>query len=226
MERLGARFKEDGYAVLPDVLSDGELGELSRRAVSIDADGVGTRRLLEQPWCVAAARALRSKSCMTGILQADAVAVQCTYFDKSANHNWLVALHQDLSIPVSTRVSDPSCTRWSEKEGTLFVQPPVDVLEQLVAIRVHLDDNTPSNGPLRVVPGSHRSGRVSPEQAQLHRLRLGERECLSAAGSVVAMRPLILHASSKASEPAKRRVFHFVFGPLALPGGLGWKHAV
>jgi ectoine hydroxylase-related dioxygenase (phytanoyl-CoA dioxygenase family) len=221
-----ARFEEDGYALLPGVLGDGELSDLARCIEGIDDSGPGTRRLLGQQWCMEAACSLRRNPHLKDIVQDQAVAVQCTYFDKSATHNWLVALHQDLSIPVRARVSDPSCTGWSEKEDTLFVQPPVEVLEQLVAIRVHLDDNTSSNGPLRVVPGSHRQGRLSPEQAQLHRLRQGERECVAPAGSVVALRPLILHASSKAAEPAPRRVLHFVFGPSVLPCGLGWKHAV
>src|SRR4051812_114307 len=52
-----------------------------------------------------------------GVLPRGAVAVQCTLFDKSADKNWLVALHQDLSIPVPERVTHPDCSGWSEKEG-------------------------------------------------------------------------------------------------------------
>ena len=66
---------------------------------------------------------------------ADAVAVQCTYFEKSADRNWLVPIHQDLAIPVARRVEHPALRGWSHKEGSLFVQPPADVLAQLVAVR-------------------------------------------------------------------------------------------
>jgi len=55
------------------------------------------------------------------------VAVQCTLFDKSADKNWLVALHQDLSIPVHQRILHPECSGWSEKEGVVYAQPPVRV---------------------------------------------------------------------------------------------------
>jgi ectoine hydroxylase-related dioxygenase (phytanoyl-CoA dioxygenase family) len=82
---------------------------------------------------------------------------KCTLFTKSPDKNWLFTLHQDLSIPVAERVGSSRCTGWSEKEGDLFVQPPITVLEQLVAIRLHLDDCDEQNGALRGVPGSHRT---------------------------------------------------------------------
>jgi hypothetical protein len=40
------------------------------------------------------------------------------------------------------------------------------------------------------------------------------------------MRPLLLHASSKASGSSLRRVLHFLFGPRDLPHGLRWQHAI
>ena len=52
-------------------------------------------------------------------------------------------VHQDLSIPVREKVPHPALSGWSLKQGTCFVQPPLDVLQQLVAVRVHLDGGTP-----------------------------------------------------------------------------------
>jgi ectoine hydroxylase-related dioxygenase (phytanoyl-CoA dioxygenase family) len=148
--------------------------------------------------------------------------VQCTLFEKSADRNWLVPYHQDLMIPVKQRVDDDRLTGWSEKEGTLYVQPPREVLESLVALRVHIDDCGPTQGPLRVVPGSHRFGVLSNEQAATLRETHGEHACTVERSGIVAMKPLVLHASSKASEPNRRRVLHILFGPAALPYGLEW----
>lgn len=39
------------------------------------------------------------------------------------------------------------------------------------------------------------------------------------------MRPLLLHASSKATGRSRRRVLHFVYGPAQLPSGLRWHEA-
>jgi ectoine hydroxylase-related dioxygenase (phytanoyl-CoA dioxygenase family) len=152
--------------------------------------------------------------------------VQCTLFDKSPRANWLVALHQDLSIPVRDRVPHPDLLGWSRKEGMLYVQPPASLLEALVAVRVHLDESTADRGPLRVVPGSHRDGRFTETDASARRAELGETECLVGRGGVLLMRPLLLHASSKASRPSRRRVLHFLFGPAGLPYGLRWHDAV
>jgi hypothetical protein len=44
-----------------------------------------------------------------------------------------------------------------------------------------------------------------------------------ARGGVMVMRPLLLHASSKASVDLPRRVLHFVFGPSRPAKGLSWR---
>jgi ectoine hydroxylase-related dioxygenase (phytanoyl-CoA dioxygenase family) len=131
-----------------------------------------------------------------------------------------------LSIPVRERITHPACTGWSEKEGVCFVQPPLSVLQSLVAIRVHLDECGPAAGPLRVVPGSHRHGRLSESEGQHLRQVNGEFQCFAKRGDALLMRPLLLHASSRATEAVRRRVLHFVFGPAELPHGLGWNDAV
>jgi ectoine hydroxylase-related dioxygenase (phytanoyl-CoA dioxygenase family) len=154
------------------------------------------------------------------------VAVQCTAFDKSPTKNWLVSLHQDLGIAVKHRVESTECSGWSEKEGQVYVQPPVRVLEYLVAVRVHLDECPTESGALRVVAGSHAFGRLDLAQVVELRTERGETVVPVARGGVLLMRPLLLHASSKAVEPNRRRVLHFVFGPPRLPLGLEWQWAV
>lgn len=152
--------------------------------------------------------------------------MQCALFSKSPEANWLAALHQDLSIPVSARVSSPECAGWSEKEGEIFVQPPLAVLESLLAVRVHLDPCPSDAGALRVVPGSHRSGRLGGVEAAKMRAAQGETVVSVAQGAALLMRPLLLHGSSKAAQDTTRRVLHFVFGPRELPCGLQWAFAV
>ena len=94
----------------------------------------------------------------------------------------------------------------------------------MIAIRVHLDPCKDDDGPLRVVPGSHLRGLIGPEEAV--RARAAEVACLTEQGDALVMRPLLLHASSKATGTSLRRVLHFRFGPPVLPYGLRWRHAV
>jgi hypothetical protein len=215
-----------GYAIAPRVVQSREVSTVARAIDRLGLRGAGTRNLLAQPWCRALVQRVRTRLTSGNVLPLSAVAVQCTLFDKTPNRNWLVALHQDLSIPVRARVDHPSLGAWSKKEGAHFVQPPVEVLERLIAVRVHIDDCGIENGPLKVVPGSHTAGRLDPSAAIELRAAFGETPCLAKSGDAVIMRPLLLHASSKAQAPSRRRVVHILFGPPALPHGLEWEHAV
>lgn len=225
------QLAEQGFATVHPVLTASECDALAAGlakglAISASASG-GTRRLLQQDWCRALAGRLHQHPALAPLLAPTRVAVQCTYFEKSVDRNWLVPVHQDLSIPVAHRVADhPDLGPWSEKEGTLFVQPPVAVLERLIAVRVHLDACTAADGPLRVIPGSHHLGRLGAEAVAALRQTRPEEVCTVPRGGAMLMRPLLIHASSKSTGTSRRRVLHFLFGPASLPLGLVWQDAV
>jgi ectoine hydroxylase-related dioxygenase (phytanoyl-CoA dioxygenase family) len=219
-------FEENGFVVTAPLFDPEECDAIARNVTTVNFENAGTRNLLTFPWCVSLVRLIRSHPAVAPLLPGSAVASQCTLFEKSVDRNWLVSLHQDLSIPVAGKVEHPDIAGWSVKEGTVFAQPPTSLLAGLVAVRLHLDDCGSDDGPLRVVPGSHRSGRLDCEVAIAKRQQLGEMICAAPRGSAVLMRPLLLHASSKSSSGNRRRVLHFLFGPSSLPFGLKWGHAV
>jgi hypothetical protein len=86
----------------------------------------------------------------------DAFAVPATLFDKTADANWLVPWHQDLTICVKKKVDVPGYGPWTIKAGVPHVQPPVAILDRRLAVRIHLDNCSERNGALRVLPGTHR----------------------------------------------------------------------
>jgi hypothetical protein len=220
---MTGRFEEDGFAVLPVLLRE---AQIERVAASLARRTQGAaRELLGEPWCVDLARRLQADPRLAGAIPAAYLAVQCTAFEKSVDHNWLVPVHQDVAIPVAGRVDDAALSGWSNKAGTWFVQPPPDVLAQLVALRLHIDDCGPDDGPLNVVAGSHRQGRLDDAAAIALRDAIGTVACPVPRGGAMLMRPLLLHASSKATGSSRRRVLHFLFGPPHLPLGLAWAHA-
>lgn len=220
-----SRFDSDGFAIIDNIFAPAQCIELAS-CIEIGAGAGGTRTLLKQAWCRDLVMRLRGHPALSAIIAPDHVAVQCTYFEKSADRNWLVPLHQDLSIPVASRVDQPGLSGWSEKEGVLFVRAPADTLVRMVALRVHLDPCGADDGPLRAVPGSHRHGVLTDTRAHEMRAEFGEEVCLAVQGAVLAMRPLLLHASSKGSGSSRRRVLHVLFGPRQLPYGLDWDVAV
>jgi hypothetical protein len=219
-------FTTQGFALVPQVLGSAECESIASRLAAISPDSAGTRGLLSQPWCQALAANIRRHPLLAPLVPADFAAVQCTYFEKSASRNWLVPVHQDLSIPVAARVAHAGLGGWSEKEGSLYVQPPVELLQQLVALRLHIDACGAEDGPLRVLPGSHLQDKMEAQAVAAARQAQAEVICTAERGGVMAMRPLLLHASSKSTGNSRRRVLHFLFGPRLLPSGLQWPQAV
>jgi ectoine hydroxylase-related dioxygenase (phytanoyl-CoA dioxygenase family) len=140
-----------------------------------------------------------------------AVAFRATLFDKSPASNWLVTWHQDTALPLTCRVEDPLWGPWSEKAGVLHAHAPAWALDTIVALRVHLDDSTAVNGPLRVLPGTHDRGVLSDEIVRDFAQTIESVDSVAAAGGVVAMKPLTVHASSKASGGGARRVLHIEY---------------
>jgi ectoine hydroxylase-related dioxygenase (phytanoyl-CoA dioxygenase family) len=136
---------------------------------------------------------------------------RATLFDKSADANWLVVWHQDTVLPLRWRIESSEWGPWSVKAGVLYAHAPAPALEQVVALRVHLDDSTSANGPLRVLPGSHALGVLSVAEIERLSRQIEAVECLAPAGGVVAMRPLIVHASSKSRDARPRRVLHIEY---------------
>ncbi len=219
-------FDRQGFMIVESVVSSDRIAAMIAHLASISLDRAGTRNLLGFAWCIELVDVLRSHPTIAELLPPDPVAVQSTLFDKTVAKNWLVPLHQDLSIPVRERFENIHLSGWCHKESILYVQPPVDVLEKLVAIRVHIDDCNSDNGALRVVPGSHDRGRISSSDIATIKINNGEELCVVKQGGALIMRPLLLHASSKATNPNRRRVLHFLFGSASLPLGLQWDKVI
>jgi hypothetical protein len=144
---------------------------------------------------------------------------RATLFDKSAAANWLVVWHQDTALPMQRETDAPGWGPWSIKAGVLYAHAPASALAAVVALRISLDPSTEANGPLRVLPGTHQRGLLTDADVEVAARSVDPVSCTVGAGGVVAMRPLLLHASSKSMSDARRRVLHVeyaaatTFGP-------------
>lgn len=216
----------DGFAVVEDVLDASDVCDLLAAVASAqdeaDSTAGGIRNLLDLiPQVMELARRSAILSLVHPVLGKSAHAVRATLFDKTPDANWKVPWHQDLSIAVRSRMDVKGFGPWSVKAGVVHVQPPAAVLDKMLAVRVHLDDCGQENGALRVIPGSHRFGRLTADQIQT-RSAAAFASCPVRRGGVLLMRPLLLHASSAAISPSHRRVIHIDFAGCELPGGLEW----
>jgi len=223
---LRGPFESKGYVVLRDVMPASELPALRTEADQLlvgSSERGGVRNVLAKSALfgdLAASAALTSIA--EEVLGPEARPTKLTIFDKTPRANWNVPWHQDLTITVNARVDAPGYGPWSVKDGFPHVQPPVDVLENTLAIRLHLDDTPRFNGALRVLAGTHTLGRLSRSAVAELCDRLEATACSVPAGGAMLMSPLLLHASSRASSPCRRRVLHFEYSAASLPEGLAW----
>jgi Phytanoyl-CoA dioxygenase (PhyH) len=231
LTQFQSALERDGFAVVPGAVPGAELLalEIALEHLSAEMD-LGTRggvrdafRLVPAVRTLAVGQGLWPLA--AAVLGPDCIAVRGILFDKTPGANWKVSWHQDLTIAVRTRLDVPGFGPWSQKAGIHHVQPPVPVLERMLTLRLHLDDCGADNGPVRVLPGSHRAGRLTGEQIDRWRAEHEVHDCIAVRGEVLAMRPLLLHASSPAASPEHRRVIHLEYAALQLPGGLAWHEA-
>jgi hypothetical protein len=148
--------------------------------------------------------------------------VRVLLFDKTPQTNWAVPWHQDRTIAVASRVEVDGYGPWSLKQGVHHVEPPPEVLAGMVALRLHLDDCGPENGPLKALPGSWRMGRLTGPGVKSAAARGNVMVLSACSGDVVAMRGLTVHASDKAVRPGHRRVVNVDYATAYLPAGLQW----
>ncbi len=146
--------------------------------------------------------------------------VKSIYFDKPETSNWYVSYHQDLTISVDKQVELKGFDFWTKKHNQFAVQPPLEILKNILTIRIHLDDTDKNNGALKVVPKSHLKGIYRPETIDWGIEK--EANCEVLKGGIMLMKPLLLHSSGRTKSKKQRRVIHIEFSNQELPSALHW----
>jgi ectoine hydroxylase-related dioxygenase (phytanoyl-CoA dioxygenase family) len=199
-----------GYSITERIFERREMAQLCRTLAGTDVarTRAGARHILR----ISEVRALASHPAVLALAGAfigeQPIPFRATLFDKSATSNWLVAWHQDTALPLRRRVDDSEWGPWSVKGGVLHAIAPTSALARVIALRIHLDDSTETNGPLRVLPGTQSGGVLTHDEIRRLANTVVPVACVAPAGGVVAMRPLVVHASSKARDAQPRRVLH------------------
>ena len=219
-----------GFAIVDGILSDRQIAGLIEALAESPDNGsqlcrgsvFAVRSLLKVPAIALLAQSKAIRALVGDVLGDTFFPVRGILFDKIPDANWKVPWHQDVTIEVREKIEVESYGPWTMKAGAQSVQPPVEILEKMISVRLHLDECDESNGALRVVPGSHRKGRIPEGQIPAVVGDSVERACSVGKGGALLMRPLLLHASSPSQFPGHRRVIHLDFASVALDGGLRW----
>jgi ectoine hydroxylase-related dioxygenase (phytanoyl-CoA dioxygenase family) len=193
---------DHGYSIIEGVFARTDMERVLEGLSStmLARTKAGARHVLGVPVVLDLAADPRMLIIATKFVGPGAVPFRATLFDKSRSANWLVVWHQDTALPLRRRFEDTTWGPWSSKAGVLYAHAPSWALEEVVALRVSLDDSSSTNGPLRVLPNTHLSG-VLTDAAIEHLVRnTTPMDCVARSGGVVAIRPLTVHASSKSVD--------------------------
>jgi ectoine hydroxylase-related dioxygenase (phytanoyl-CoA dioxygenase family) len=229
MPDFAADIEQGGFCLVPKLAADGLVDRvkaaLAQSEVARAERGgqtYGARNLLHLAEVRAVAAEPNIISRLQTLLGPSFLAVRGLFFDKTENANWPVPWHQDLSLAVRERRELPGWSNWTVKRGVTHVQPPPEILDRMITLRLHLDDCPAENGPLRLIPQSHRHGALRRDRIAAEAQK-PSKAIIAGRGDALFMRPLILHASSPALAPRHRRVLHLEFAPAGLlPRELHW----
>ncbi len=207
------QLNQSGYFIEEAVLSATECADILRSlsGVSLHQGRAGVRHLMAHSEICNLASDPRLIALAERFIGAGAIPYKATLFEKSAQVNWHVGWHQDRALPLTARFESKEWGPWTQKEGVPYAYAPTSALERIVALRLHLDASTSENGPLRLLPGSHFLGALCEKEVNSYANANNGDECLVGQGGVLAMRPLLIHSSSKAKIDAPRRVIHIEY---------------
>ena len=235
---LSSQLEQCGFAVIPSVLDSRTIQRLSalvdaarnRDSAHNVANSSGTYGLRNLTDVVPEIAELVHHpivcELVSHVLGDHAFMVRATLFDKTPGANWGVFWHQDLSIAVKERHEVAGFSAWTRKAGVQCVQPPAEMMEQVLTVRLHLDNCSEENGALKVLPGTHRLTKLTTASVEAQQRETAEVVCEVPAGGALLMRPLLLHASSPMEVEASRRVIHFEFAEFELPDPLRWRYRI
>lgn len=220
----------EGFTVIDNVFTAGEVSAIANEIAAADPSGPAFRKtkdlfairrfLKEIPSVHRFVFTEKLNVIIHSLFGADYFVVKSIYFDKPGQSNWFVAWHQDLTISVDRKVPVQGFGPWTVKHEQFAVQPPLEILEHIFTIRIHLDDTDENNGALKVIPGSHMKGVYRPETIDWKEESIVT--CNVRKGGIMIMRPLLLHASDRALGNNNRRVIHIEFANADLPEDLQW----
>jgi len=221
---------QQGFAVINDIYSNTEIREILNAIDNADTSGDTFRKsaqlfairqfLKEVPDAFPLIFTEKLRGLLNEIFGAGYFPVKSIYFDKPGGSNWFVAYHQDLTISVRERHDTEGFGPWTIKQGQFSVQPPLDLLQNIFTIRIHLDETNENNGALKVIPNSHSKGIYRPET--INRDNEPEVTCSVPMGGIMLMKPLLLHSSGRTVNGSRRRVIHIEFSDRELPANLQW----
>jgi hypothetical protein len=200
-------LEHQGWAWVPGRLTEAALEELVRRIPMLESP---SRRPVPLEPLNGWLASTPLPGVMASLLGEGARPTRALFMAKGPGQAWGIDWHRDTTFAVAEPAEVPGFDGWVNKGPFYQVQAPLELVGRIRTLRIHLDDAGAAQGPLLVRSGSHVGGGDAPLAVPARR------------GEVLAMHPLLLHASETPLELTPRRVLHVEWAAFELPGGLRW----
>lgn len=233
-EKYKQKLINDGFSIVNHIYSNNEINTIietiNKADISKDSSNKTTELfairqfLKEVPDTIKLIFNEKLKKLIREIIGDDYFVVKSIYFDKPTKSNWYVSYHQDLTISVNQKHEIEGYKLWTNKQNQFAVQPPINVLENIVTLRIHLDDTDENNGALNVIPKSHCKKVYRPENIDW--TKEIEVTAVVQQGGIMFMKPLILHSSKRTTNEKNRRVIHIEMSNQSLANPLDWSEKI
>ncbi|GAB4231200.1 MAG: hypothetical protein Tsb0032_37430 [Kiloniellaceae bacterium] len=184
-EHAGDRLAGQGFALI-----DGSGVDLRQAVADFDKlqgnSGVPLQVAPDHPLVAALLSQPAVREMIAAAVGPRARVVQGVAFDQQGHASWSVPWHQAAS---GAAAAESLILRW------------------------HLDLIGPADGGLRVLPGSHRKGRLSDAAIDRLAAETPAVELAVSAGTVVALRPLVVQGARRRTTRGHRRILQVELAP-------------
>ena len=143
--------------------------------------------------------------------------IRSAYFDNRVSKPEKTVWRQRRRLTFPVKIEGADYSNW-QLEGDFFsAEPPARIMQDMVIVRIHLDDSDQNNGELKIFKGSH--SQILDHSAIKVITENGlPSNCGILAGGIQILKPFILQSETKRSRSKKNRIIELTFSSSDLPG--------
>ena len=213
-----------GFGIMQDGIESGDVKKLRlemKRVLRSTPSNLAKNLLRTSDLVASFASQSTIADVANALLGGGANAFSAFFLDKTRESNWQMPWHQNLRLPVEVD-STHSYAGAMVEHGVPHIIPEAAYLNNVLIVRIALDDQSLTNGALEFVPRSHRLGILSDAETSA----VGATEpsvCPQlSTGDIFFFKALLVHRSRESQSNNRRRVLQLEYSAGPPPGGHRW----
>ncbi len=143
--------------------------------------------------------------------------MRSTFYDNRISKPESIVWQQRNRISLREKTETKGYSDWKSEDGGFSAVLPDQILQDLVVVRIHIDDSDENNGGLKIFKGSH--SQILDEAAIKVISENGlPSNCEILSGGIQIIKPLLLQSEFERKTSKKNRIVELVFSSIDFPG--------